>query len=114
MDQQIPVLDSLEIQGTLELDHGPNKNRQLTISVTYLYILGGRLIIGCDEANPFEGLAQIILRGTHATPDWAVTEGPNVGSKVLGKYCSLKLKILFLYTVKGPIFMWVKFLLIPH
>lgn len=84
LDQPIPSFAELVIEGTLELDHGPAKTNSFTIDVTYLYILGGRLIIGCEEAAPFEGEASIILRGDPNTAPYPVTEGPNVGSKVIG------------------------------
>lgn len=73
------------LEGVLELSHGPTKDREFTIDVMYLYIQGGRLIIGCQESSPFEGLATIILRGDHSTPVWPKTEGPNIGSKAMGE-----------------------------
>jgi hypothetical protein len=84
VDQPIPSFTELVIEGTLELDHGPTKSNSLTIDVTYLYILGGRLIIGCEESSPYEGEASIILRGDAKTAPYPVTQGPNVGSKVIG------------------------------
>ncbi|XP_048777455.2 fibrocystin-L-like isoform X3 [Ostrea edulis] len=89
LDQPIPSFAELVIEGTLELDHGPAKTNSYTIDVTYLYILGGRLIIGCEEAAPFEGEASIILRGDPNTAPYPVTEGPNVGSKVIAVFGGL-------------------------
>ena len=37
------------------------------------------------EADPFRGQAEIILRGTHASPAISLNSGPNIGSKALGK-----------------------------
>ncbi|XP_052060298.1 fibrocystin-L-like isoform X3 [Mytilus californianus] len=90
-DTSIPQLDSLVLEGVLELSHGPSKDRQFTIDVMYLYIQGGRLIIGCQESSPFEGLATIILRGDHSTPVWPKTEGPNIGSKAIAVFGGLDL-----------------------
>ena len=85
VDTSIPQLESLVLEGTFELDHGPSQDREFTIDVMYLYILGGRLIIGCQESSPFLGTASIILRGDHSTPAWPRKEGPNIGAKVVGK-----------------------------
>ncbi|XP_061189118.1 fibrocystin-L-like [Saccostrea echinata] len=91
LDEAIPSFTELVIEGTLELDHGPTKDNDLTIDVTYLYIKGGRLIIGCQESAPFEGKASIVLRGDSNTAPYPVTEGPNVGSKVIGVFGGLDL-----------------------
>lgn len=49
----------------------------------FVSLQGGRLIGGWED-NPFKGELQIVLRGNHSTPEWALPEGPNQGSKVLG------------------------------
>ena len=85
VDTSIPQFESLVLEGTFELDHGPSQDREFTIDVMYLYILGGRLIIGCQESSPFLGTASLILRGDHSTPAWPRTEGPNIGAKVVSK-----------------------------
>ena len=84
-DIDFQQMESLVLEGVLELDHGPSQDRQFTIDVMYLYILGGRLIIGCQESSPFLGQATISLRGDHSTPAWPKTEGPNIGAKAVGK-----------------------------
>jgi len=45
---------------------------------------GGKLIAGWSD-EPFRGRLHIKLRGDHRTPDWPLPEGPNQGSKVLGR-----------------------------
>lgn len=100
LDQPIPSFTELVIEGTLELDHGPAKDNDLTIDVTYLYILGGRLIIGCEESAPYEGKASIVLRGDSNTAPYPVTEGPNVGSKVIGENTTSSSSQLHLYHTK--------------
>ena len=82
LDQEVPAFDRLIIEGTLEINNDLTKN--FVLNVTYLYILGGRLIVGFEN-SPFEGQFSIFLRGDHSTPVFDVTEGPIVGSKVLGK-----------------------------
>ena len=68
--------------------------KTLTLSVQYMFIWlnqGGRLIAGWPD-EPFRGQLQIILRGSHSTPDWLLPSGPNQGSKVLGKSTWIKIK----------------------
>ncbi|KAK3107254.1 hypothetical protein FSP39_010348 [Pinctada imbricata] len=89
LDVNPPSLDKLVLEGTLELKNEASSD--FTISVTYLYILGGRLIIGCDESTPFLGTASIVLRGDWSTPEYPITEGPAVGSKAIGVFGGLDL-----------------------
>ncbi|OWK04128.1 hypothetical protein Celaphus_00016362, partial [Cervus elaphus hippelaphus] len=56
----------------------------LTQEQMLLFLKGGRLIGGWED-NPFKGELQIVLRGNHSTPEWALPEGPNQGSKVLAE-----------------------------
>ena len=86
-DTVLPTMSKLEIYGVLELDNDPDSNgkqRDYTLKVTYLYIEGGRLIVGWED-NPFKGQVQIILEGSHSTPDFPRVDGPELGSKVIGK-----------------------------
>ena len=76
-------MEALVLEGVLEIDDGPTNDREFTIDTTYMYIFGGKLMAGCP-GDPFLGKLSIILRGSHATPVWARTEGPNIGSKVIG------------------------------
>ena len=80
-DEAIPSLDYMVIWGTLELDH--DLQFDVELNVKYLFIQGGRLIIGWND-KPFLGHAQIVLRGSHATPEWPTSYGAPVGAKVLG------------------------------
>ena len=45
---------------------------------------GGKLIAGWSD-EPFRGQLHIKLNGDHRTPDWPLPNGPNQGSKVLGR-----------------------------
>lgn len=91
-------MHKLVIYGALELDHGnitqTGSYRDFTINVTYLMILGGRLIIGWED-KPFLGNVLILLNGNHATPTYPLSSGPAIGSKAIGKYCMRYLNILF-------------------
>lgn len=53
---------------------------------------GGRMFAGSAD-EPFRGQLHITLRGNHRTPDWPLPNGPNQGSKVLGKKNCVRLKI---------------------
>uniref|UniRef100_A0A7N4NVE6 Fibrocystin-L n=1 Tax=Sarcophilus harrisii TaxID=9305 RepID=A0A7N4NVE6_SARHA len=97
VDIDIPSLERLIILGVLELeDHKNNVStgkpiyRKVVLNATYISVQGGRLIGGW-EGNPFKGELQIILRGSHSTPEWSLPNGPNQGSKVLGIFGELDL-----------------------
>lgn len=55
-----------------------------TLSVTHIFLHGGRLFIGWED-NPMRGNVDIILRG-----DWTTEEmylpygGPTIGAKAIG------------------------------
>ncbi|XP_051826954.1 fibrocystin-L [Antechinus flavipes] len=97
VDVDIPSLERLIILGVLELeDHKNNVStgkpiyRKVVLNATYISVQGGRLIGGWED-NPFKGELQIILRGSHSTPEWSLPNGPNQGSKVLGIFGELDL-----------------------
>ncbi|XP_070248855.1 fibrocystin-L [Myotis yumanensis] len=95
-DTDIPPLERLIIWGVLELEDKHNVEaaessyRKVVLNATYISLQGGRLIGGWED-NPFKGELQIVLRGNHSTPEWAFSEGPNQGSKVLGVFGELDL-----------------------
>ncbi|XP_019323389.2 fibrocystin-L isoform X1 [Panthera pardus] len=95
-DTDIPPMESLIIWGVLELEDkhsvgaAESSYRKVVLNATYILLQGGRLIGGWED-NPFKGELQIVLRGNHSTPDWALPEGPNQGSKVLGVFGELDL-----------------------
>ncbi|XP_063113704.1 fibrocystin-L isoform X1 [Cavia porcellus] len=95
-DTDLPPMERLIIWGVLELEDkssvgasGPSY-RRIVLNATYISVQGGRLIGGWED-NPFKGELQIILRGNHSTPEWALPEGPNQGAKVLGVFGELDL-----------------------
>ncbi|KAM7075195.1 fibrocystin-L isoform 14-T16 [Molossus nigricans] len=95
-DTDIPPMERLIIWGVLELEDKQNVEaaessyRKVVLNATYISLQGGRLIGGWED-NPFKGELQIVLRGNHSTPEWAFSEGPNQGSKVLGVFGELDL-----------------------
>ncbi|XP_004431348.1 PREDICTED: fibrocystin-L [Ceratotherium simum simum] len=95
-DTDIPPMERLIIWGVLELEDKRNAGaaessyRKVVLNATYIFLQGGRLIGGWED-NPFKGELQIVLRGNHSTPEWALPEGPNQGSKVLGVFGELDL-----------------------
>ncbi|TKC41541.1 hypothetical protein EI555_014575, partial [Monodon monoceros] len=95
-DTDIPPMERLVIWGVLELEDKHNVGaaessyRKVVLNATYILLQGGRLIGGWED-NPFKGELQIVLRGNHSTPEWALPEGPNQGSKVLGVFGELDL-----------------------
>lgn len=84
-DTNLPAMKKLFIYGTLEFDD----TRDYNMTATYILIQGGRLIIGQSEDEPFTHNVHIILEGNHFTPDIPLPNGPNLGSKALGKYLGL-------------------------
>nr|XP_014351910.1 PREDICTED: fibrocystin-L [Latimeria chalumnae] len=99
-DTDIPSLHRLTIYGVLELEDEITGNgtaarnaspyRKIVLNATYISIQGGRLIGGWID-EPFKGELDIVLRGSHATPEWPLPNGPNQGSKVLGVFGGLDL-----------------------
>ncbi|XP_007188845.2 fibrocystin-L isoform X1 [Balaenoptera acutorostrata] len=95
-DTDIPPMERLVIWGVLELEDKHNVGaaessyRKVVLNATYISLQGGRLIGGWED-NPFKGELQIVLRGNRSTPEWALPEGPNQGSKVLGVFGELDL-----------------------
>ncbi|KAK2095397.1 Fibrocystin-L [Saguinus oedipus] len=95
-DIDIPSMERLIIWGVLELEDKYNLGaaessyREVVLNATYISLQGGRLIGGWED-NPFKGDLKIVLRGNHTTRDWALPEGPNQGSKVLGVFGELDL-----------------------
>ena len=90
----ISKLGTLLLEGVLEVMDTPGAN--YTLDVNFIIIRGGRLVIG-TPSQPFQALANIIVRGSHSTPSWNDGEdGPTVGSKAIGLYFSR-----FLYLPQG-------------
>ncbi|NP_001123871.1 PKHD1 like 1, tandem duplicate 2 isoform 1 precursor [Danio rerio] len=95
VDVVVPSLNKLKIAGVLEIPDTNNDTsimqyNNVVLNATYISIQGGRLIAGWPN-EPFRGQLQIILRGSHTTPDWLLPYGTNQGSKVLGVFGSLDL-----------------------
>ena len=78
----INILGNLVLEGVLEFANYPGVIYE--INADNIIIMGGRLIIGWPE-EPFVGLASIVLRGNHSTPNYvAVGSGPTIGNKAIG------------------------------
>ncbi|KAK3587658.1 hypothetical protein CHS0354_042441 [Potamilus streckersoni] len=84
---------TLKVKGKMELDYYPYSNGSyynFKIEATYIIIQGGRFIGGWQN-NPLQGSAEITLVGEHSTPEFPPTDGPTVGSKVIGVFGGLDL-----------------------
>ena len=87
-DTEFPIINKLYIYGVLEFEfqtHPNGHNYNFTLSCEHIIIIEGRLIVGWEE-DPFLGMAQIILRGSHASDELTLGGGLNVGAKAIGKY----------------------------
>ncbi|XP_053415184.1 fibrocystin-L isoform X2 [Nycticebus coucang] len=95
-DTEMPPMERLIIWGVLELEDNyhvgaaATSSRKVVLNATYISLQGGRLIGGWED-DPFKGELNIVLRGNHSTPEWALPEGPNQGAKVLGVFGELDL-----------------------
>ena len=89
-DMTLPRMTKLVIYGTLEIDDqkdpATGRVRDFVLEATYIYIRGGRLLAGWED-SPFTGKLDILLNGNHHTPNFPRyrNEGPNIGSKVIGR-----------------------------
>jgi hypothetical protein len=89
------------VKGVLEVE-----TDDFVLNVQYLYILGGRLIIGWDEEHPYLGLARIYLRGFLDVPN---TQGIQVGVKAIGMLytCTKKVTDSVIYTQINYLVTWL-------
>ena len=79
----INMLGNLVLEGVLEFANYPGVMYE--INADNIIIMGGRLIIGWPD-DPFLGLASIVLRGNHSTPNFIPAgSGPTIGNKAIGK-----------------------------
>ncbi|CAK8682970.1 unnamed protein product [Clavelina lepadiformis] len=76
-DMSSIYVDSVIIEGVLEFDQDTN------VSAITILVLGGRIIAGATETEPFAHKLQIELRGRHDTERVALP-GINLGSKAIG------------------------------
>ncbi|XP_041373046.1 fibrocystin-L-like isoform X2 [Gigantopelta aegis] len=87
VDEALPKMGKLIIEGGLEFKNGPSE--QYLLSATYIYITG-HLVIGWPH-EPYTGKASIVLRGSHTTPQYVVDDGPVLGSKFMAVFGGLDL-----------------------
>lgn len=80
-DEEFPLIDTLIIHGGLEFENNATKTFNLRAKYIIIY---GRLVVGWAH-DPFPGVANIILSGSHSTPVFPVNDGPTLGSKVIGE-----------------------------
>uniref|UniRef100_A0A8C4N325 Polycystic kidney and hepatic disease 1 (autosomal recessive)-like 1 n=1 Tax=Eptatretus burgeri TaxID=7764 RepID=A0A8C4N325_EPTBU len=90
MDIRPPTLNKLIVFGVLEIadDIWNDGDKPVELRVTYLFIQGGRLVVGYEN-DPFDGEAIIFLEGNHHTQDWLLPGGGNLGSKAIGVFGGL-------------------------
>ena len=98
MVADVPILPmkTLEIYGVLELDDNKDKDgkwKNYEIKATYIFIRGGRLIVGWPN-QPFRGQVDIVLTGNPKTPFYTTEAGPPMGSKAIGKTVDLLKDVL--------------------
>ena len=80
-DAELPWMRKLLIYGTMELE----PHMDFVLNATYIVVgQGGNLIIGW-ESQPMVGSVLISLSGNWDTPDLPIQDGPNLGSKAIGK-----------------------------
>ncbi|XP_048254094.1 fibrocystin-L-like [Haliotis rufescens] len=84
-DEEFPLIDTLIIHGGLEFENNATKTFNLRAKYIIIY---GRLVVGWAH-DPFPGVANIILSGSHSTPVFPVNDGPTLGSKVIAVYGGL-------------------------
>nr|XP_039260770.1 fibrocystin-L-like [Styela clava] len=80
--QNLPKMNKLWIEGVLEIDWD-DEDLSLTLSATHIVIMGGRLIVGWEDAT-FKGQLSLVLRGDINTQDVELNGGVVVGSKAIG------------------------------
>ncbi|OWF49746.1 Fibrocystin-L [Mizuhopecten yessoensis] len=84
-------LNKLIIRGTLKARNEADVN--IIIKATYIIVIGGQLIIGCDD--PFVGKATLMLLGNRRTPVFTDRSGSGadvpIGAKVLASFGGLTL-----------------------
>ena len=81
LDEQVPDLNRIEvIKGTLEVD----TTLTATLRLVYMYVAREGGFVAGFPNKPLTGQFCIELMGNHLTPDFPRTDGPYIGSKVLG------------------------------
>ena len=83
LDESPPPLGELHIYGVLEVAPGLIGN----LSASHILVFGS-LLVG-SETEPFTGDFSFILRGSHATKEFVVPQGPVVGAKAIGTYINI-------------------------
>ncbi|XP_053372850.1 fibrocystin-L-like [Mercenaria mercenaria] len=84
----IHKIATLLLEGVLEFANIPGA--VFDIEADFVIIKGGRLIIGWPN-DPFDGIANIRLRGTQSSPHFHVESGYTVGPKSIGVFGGLDL-----------------------
>ncbi|GAX81123.1 hypothetical protein CEUSTIGMA_g8557.t1 [Chlamydomonas eustigma] len=84
IDVDTPSLSAFVIEGNVTVSQSTN----VTITATYMIVYTtGYFWIGQRNApHPPNVIASIVLNGTRQTPDWAVNNNLDLGSKVLAAY----------------------------
>lgn len=84
----------IEVYGTLEFENKPKADgsyHSITLTTTYMYIKGGRVIAGWEN-EPFLGTLKLQFVGDHNTPVFPLQDdGPTAGKKVLAVFGGLDL-----------------------
>ena len=109
VEAPIAKLGTLLLEGVLEFNN--DLDAVYHIEADYIVIRGGRLIIGWPD-EPFLGQASITLRGNHDTPYFVPGEGPDLGSKAIGKkwqHVDTELAWLLRGQHVDSIFIWAMF-----
>eukprot|EP00735_Rhodelphis_limneticus_P009645 TRINITY_DN2840_c1_g2::TRINITY_DN2840_c1_g2_i1::g.6132::m.6132 TRINITY_DN2840_c1_g2::TRINITY_DN2840_c1_g2_i1::g.6132 ORF type:complete len:2077 (-),score=567.85,sp/Q86WI1/PKHL1_HUMAN/31.35/0.0,sp/Q86WI1/PKHL1_HUMAN/29.80/3e-30,G8/PF10162.4/8.7e-26,Beta_helix/PF13229.1/3.9,Beta_helix/PF13229.1/2.6,Beta_helix/PF13229.1/0.35,DUF1049/PF06305.6/0.19 TRINITY_DN2840_c1_g2_i1:1087-7215(-) len=86
LDCSTARLNMLTIYGTLIFED----TQDLNLSAVYIFVQGGNLTIG-NETQPFSHKARVRLYGSRNTPNHALTNELNLGSKSLGIFGNVKM-----------------------
>lgn len=79
IDEDVPLLTTLVIQGNVSF----SPNTSITLRATYILVQSRGALWAGKEGAPHPVPLNIHLNGSRDTPDWAVTNDLNLGSKFL-------------------------------
>ncbi len=79
IDESPPPLSLLIVQGTLRFD----PRFDINLTATYIIVMGQGVLTAGNATVPHPMKATIMLAGARDTPDFAIDNNLNLGSKVL-------------------------------
>ncbi|GIL53442.1 hypothetical protein Vafri_9024 [Volvox africanus] len=79
IDESPPPLLALTIQGNVRFD----PSRDINLTATYIIVMGQGVLSAGNATVPHPTKATVLLQGMRDTPDYAIDNNLNLGSKVL-------------------------------